>query len=244
MGALEIDDNKYPKHMWSFALRGREFQQFGPKGYALAHLVDHKVSGNRGDAEIVSTEASEDRRAWFGLYTSAANAAYVPTALLRPTDFATRLRNLFQRRAFALYGEFCNLLPPGHRFMPSDSEAWALEAFPWAPPVGKFSEITAFQGVPKTGLLYSSDPEATRRFFREAVKLPGNDIGDGWWIFDLPEGDLGVHPTGGVTVQLYEPRYSKSATPARSRRSGRRPSASRKTAKQPRATGAAARKRR
>ena len=144
------------------------------------------------------------------------------------------------------------------------------------------------------GLLYSSDPEATRRFFREAVKLPGNDIGDGWWIFDLPEGDLGVHPTddpdeagkhdvsfycddiygtvadlrsrgveftadvedhgyglvtyftapGGVTVQLYEPRYSKSATPARSRRSRRRPSASKKAAKQPRARGAATRKRR
>jgi predicted enzyme related to lactoylglutathione lyase len=44
------------------------------------------------------------------------------------------------------------------------------------------------------GLLYSSDPEATRRFFREAVRLPGNDVGEGWWIFDFPEGDLGVHP--------------------------------------------------
>lgn len=44
------------------------------------------------------------------------------------------------------------------------------------------------------GLLYSSDPEATRRFFREVVKLPGSDIGEGWWIFDFAEGDLGVHP--------------------------------------------------
>ena len=44
------------------------------------------------------------------------------------------------------------------------------------------------------GLLYSSDPEATRRFFREAIRLPGNDVGEGWWIFDFPEGDLGVHP--------------------------------------------------
>ena len=41
------------------------------------------------------------------------------------------------------------------------------------------------------GLLYSSDPEATRRFFQESVKLPGSDVGDGWWIFDFPEGDLG-----------------------------------------------------
>jgi len=44
------------------------------------------------------------------------------------------------------------------------------------------------------GLLYSSAPEATRAFFRDKVRLPGSDIGEGWWIFDFPEGDLGVHP--------------------------------------------------
>ena len=46
------------------------------------------------------------------------------------------------------------------------------------------------------GMFYSSDPEATRAFFREKVRLPGTDVGEGWWIFDLPEGDVGVHPTG------------------------------------------------
>lgn len=45
------------------------------------------------------------------------------------------------------------------------------------------------------GLFYSSDPNATRAFFRDKVKLPGNDVGAGWWIFDFAEGDLGVHPT-------------------------------------------------
>ena len=109
------------------------------------------------------------------------------------------------------------------------------------------------------GLFYSSDPEATRAFFRDQVKLPGSDIGHGWWIFDVPEGDLGIHPVdnpseagghdvsfycddlegtvrdlksrgvtftkdiadhgyglvtyftapGGITVQLYQPRYQK-----------------------------------
>lgn len=43
-------------------------------------------------------------------------------------------------------------------------------------------------------MLYSSDPEATRAFFRDKVRLPGSDVGEGWWIFDFPEGDLGVHP--------------------------------------------------
>jgi len=44
------------------------------------------------------------------------------------------------------------------------------------------------------GLLYSTDPDATRAFFRDKIKLPGCDVGEGWWIFDLPEGDLGFHP--------------------------------------------------
>ena len=44
------------------------------------------------------------------------------------------------------------------------------------------------------GLFYSTDPEATRAFFRDKVKLPGSDIGQGWWIFDFAEGDMGIHP--------------------------------------------------
>jgi predicted enzyme related to lactoylglutathione lyase len=112
------------------------------------------------------------------------------------------------------------------------------------------------------GLFYSSDPEATRAFFRDQVRLPGSDVGDGWWIFDVAEGDMGVHPAedpsyagkhdvsfycddidatvadlksrgvaftkdvedhgyglvtyfaapGGVTVQLYQPRYVKASS--------------------------------
>jgi catechol 2,3-dioxygenase-like lactoylglutathione lyase family enzyme len=110
------------------------------------------------------------------------------------------------------------------------------------------------------GLFYSSDPDATRAFFKEKVQLPGSDIGRGWWIFDFAEGDLGVHPVedasdagghdvsfycddlraevaelqkrgvttdevedrayglvthitvpGGIRVQLYQPKYTKSA---------------------------------
>jgi len=125
------------------------------------------------------------------------------------------------------------------------------------------------------GLLYSSDPEATRKFFRDTIKLPGSDIGDGWWIFDFREGDLGVHPVedpsdagehdvsfycddirgtvedlksrgvrftqdvedhgyglvthftapGGITIQLYEPRYVKRPSQVPKKRVGRRPSA-------------------
>lgn len=44
------------------------------------------------------------------------------------------------------------------------------------------------------GLLFSSDAEATRVFIRDKLRLPFTDTGGGWLIFDLREGDLGVHP--------------------------------------------------
>jgi len=43
-------------------------------------------------------------------------------------------------------------------------------------------------------MFYSSEPEALRAFLRDKLGLPHTDVGDGWLIFDLPAGDLGVHP--------------------------------------------------
>jgi len=111
------------------------------------------------------------------------------------------------------------------------------------------------------GLFYSTQPDEMRAFLKDKLRLPHSDVGGGWLIFDLPEADLGVHPTegdppagthdvsfycddiagtvkdltsrgvefqhppqdhgygyvtyfampGGVTVQLYEPKYEKRA---------------------------------
>jgi len=44
-------------------------------------------------------------------------------------------------------------------------------------------------------MFYTSEPEALRAFLRDKMKLPFTDVGGGWLIFDLPEGDVGVHPT-------------------------------------------------
>jgi hypothetical protein len=50
--------------------------------------------------------------------------------------------------------------------------------------------ITGFHTI-----VYSEDPEATRRFFREVLRWPSLDAGGGWLIFKTPPGELGVHPT-------------------------------------------------
>lgn len=41
-------------------------------------------------------------------------------------------------------------------------------------------------------IIYSTDPEADRSFFRDVLSLP--HVGDGWLIFGLPPAELAVHP--------------------------------------------------
>ena len=43
-------------------------------------------------------------------------------------------------------------------------------------------------------MFYSSDAAGLRSFFRDKLNLKANDVGGGWFIFDLPEADLGCHP--------------------------------------------------
>jgi catechol 2,3-dioxygenase-like lactoylglutathione lyase family enzyme len=44
-------------------------------------------------------------------------------------------------------------------------------------------------------MFYSSQPEDLRAFFRDKLRFPATDVGEGWLIFDLPKADLGCHPT-------------------------------------------------
>ncbi len=106
-------------------------------------------------------------------------------------------------------------------------------------------------------MFYTPDPQELRAFIRDKLGFPYTDTGEGWLIFDVPEADLGCHPSdkvshsisfycddinktvidlkgrgveftsgvsdegwgllthfrmpGGVEVELYEPKYQKSA---------------------------------
>ena len=44
-------------------------------------------------------------------------------------------------------------------------------------------------------MFYSSDANGLRLFFRDKLGFSSTDVGDGWLIFDLPEADLGCHPS-------------------------------------------------
>jgi hypothetical protein len=44
-------------------------------------------------------------------------------------------------------------------------------------------------------MFYSSQAQELRAFLRDKLGFPFTDVGDGWLIFDLPEADMGVHPS-------------------------------------------------
>src|SRR6266852_2141009 len=98
------------------------------------------------------------------------------------------------------------------------------------------------------GLFYVPNPEEVRAFIRDKLGFAHHDIGEGWLIFDIPEADLGVHPSdnayhsisfycddihitdegwgllthfrmpGNLEVELYQPKYEKRSTRKTSKR--------------------------
>jgi len=53
-------------------------------------------------------------------------------------------------------------------------------------------------------ILYSTNPDADRDFFRNILELPNVDVGGGWLIFALPPAEIAVHPGDQNDVhQLY-----------------------------------------
>jgi hypothetical protein len=46
-------------------------------------------------------------------------------------------------------------------------------------------------------IIYSSNADADRAFFRDVLKLSHVDVGRGWLIFGLPPAELAVHPAEG-----------------------------------------------
>jgi hypothetical protein len=141
--ALRIDDNDFPKQIWSFVFRGKQFGKFGPNAYSLAHLFDHKEAKNRmkDELEFIDDNNSE---AYFGLYTCPTNTVYIPNALIKPTDFNPTLRGLLFQKTESLYKGSCNILPPSIRIPSSVNNKWEIENFQWADCVGILENINDF----------------------------------------------------------------------------------------------------
>ncbi|SHM93116.1 hypothetical protein [Fibrobacter sp. UWB7] len=142
--AIGIDDNDYPKHLWSFIFRGKQFSKFGPGGYSLAHLVDHKKEKNRMADEFIFSRGHEFQKPFYGLYSCPSNTVYTPTNLIRLTDFNGAIRNMLFRKAESLYKGVCNIVPPYAKIKKNEDPRWDLDKFEWAEPVGTLENMEAF----------------------------------------------------------------------------------------------------
>jgi catechol 2,3-dioxygenase-like lactoylglutathione lyase family enzyme len=52
-------------------------------------------------------------------------------------------------------------------------------------------------------IIYSTNPEADREFFRDVLGMPNVDVGGGWLIFGLPPAELAVHPGENEVHEFY-----------------------------------------
>lgn len=141
--ALALDDNRFPKQIWSYVFRNTGFSNYGPQGYQLAHLVDHKDVYGRLSTELVFSNSAEVTPIP-GLFTSPVNTAYVPVDFLKPTDFESKLRSLLQRKARSLYSDVCSILPPGVSIAEEPDQDWSLDEFDWPDTVGTIDHVPEF----------------------------------------------------------------------------------------------------
>ena len=142
--AIGLDDNDFPKHIWSFIFRGQQFGKFGPDGYSLAHLIDHKKDKNRMQSEFDFDCGHEYQKPFYGLYSCPSNTVYSPTNMIRLTDFNGAIRNMLFRKAESLYKDVCNIVPPYIKIKNNKNTRWELSEFKWANPVGTMDNMEAF----------------------------------------------------------------------------------------------------
>jgi catechol 2,3-dioxygenase-like lactoylglutathione lyase family enzyme len=53
-------------------------------------------------------------------------------------------------------------------------------------------------------ILYVSDADAARRFFKDVLGFPSVDAGDGWLIFAAPPAELAAHPAESKDVGRHQ----------------------------------------
>lgn len=52
-------------------------------------------------------------------------------------------------------------------------------------------------------IVYATDADAARAFFRDVLGLSNVDAGDGWLLFRSPPAEFAVHPAGEPSHELY-----------------------------------------
>ncbi|HEX7413322.1 MAG TPA: hypothetical protein VF411_04690 [Bacteroidia bacterium] len=142
--ALLLDDNSFPKELWSYVLRGRKADKNGPSNYSLAHILDHKDYKSKNEYELKGFKTSGENL-YAGLYSSCANTIWVPNNLLKPTDHKGNLRKLLIQIIDKYYNSVCTILPHDSSLdLENIEDEWKLDNFPKPEIVGNIDKAKDF----------------------------------------------------------------------------------------------------
>lgn len=114
--AIYFDDNRFPRHFWSYLMRGKKYDNNGPLGYSLAHILPHK--DYQLDNVALELKLPQKYKPFMlsGLFSSAANTCYSSTAVMKPTDHNLIVKQILQKKLISMYQDKCEILPPGIAF--------------------------------------------------------------------------------------------------------------------------------
>lgn len=103
-----IDDNTFPRHIWSFLANGKAFsgpnwKQTGLGEFELAHVFTHKESEIALEEEFF--DSMQPDLYPYSDFTCAGNVVLLPKGTVRPTDNSRAIKAAFYRRYIELYGE-------------------------------------------------------------------------------------------------------------------------------------------
>ena len=103
-----LNDNTYPRHIWSFLVSGRAYssnswKSTGLNEFELAHIFGHKTDETK--LEKKSFTIFEEEKKPYALFTSASNVVLIPMGLTKPTDKLESIKLCYYQRHIDLFGE-------------------------------------------------------------------------------------------------------------------------------------------
>ncbi|PWH10158.1 hypothetical protein DEJ39_07630 [Bacteroidetes bacterium SCGC AAA795-G10] len=103
-----LNDNTYPRHIWSFLVNGKPYSSSnwkitGLNAFELAHIFGHKT--DETGLEKMSFLNFEENKNPYSLFTSASNVVLIPKGLTKPTDKNNSIKLCYYQRHLDLFGE-------------------------------------------------------------------------------------------------------------------------------------------
>ena len=103
-----IDDNRFPRHFWTFLVTGQAYsgptwKRTGLGEFELAHIFSHKTEERKFEERAF--ERVDLTQKPYGLFTCPSNVVLVPKGMAKPTDNLDAVLIAFFKRYSDLYGE-------------------------------------------------------------------------------------------------------------------------------------------